>query len=181
MNKGVDDVMVAYPLFQTDRGGSIPTSTHDLWIEEIPKDIFVRLNKKWHSRLPSVGGFVVGSFYGAMHKGIIYAVAWWSTPVTRGNNNKGMWELRRMAISDESPKNTASFMLGKMRRIIKKTMPEIKILISYQDTEVHKGTIYAASGWKVKGKSTVGNQGWNTRQGRSNQSTSDKVRWEYEM
>ena len=180
-NKRADDVRVAYPLFQEESGGSTPTSALQLFIDLIPKRTFKSLNKKWHSRLPLCDGCFGGKFFGATYEGIIYAVAWWSSPVARGNNNKGMYELRRLAICPESPKNTASFMLGYMRKYIKKTMPEVRILISYQDTEVHTGTIYKASGWKPIGYSTVGNLGWTSRPNRTNQSEADKVRWEYKL
>jgi hypothetical protein len=59
--------------------------------------------------------------------------------------------------------------------------PEYTLAISYQDTGVHKGTIYKASGWKAVGlKKNIGT-GWNTRDRNKMQSTSDKVRWEYAL
>ena len=44
-------------------------------------------------------------------------------------------------------------------------MPEVPLLISYQDTDVHTGTIYKAAGWREDGSQrlayvTVAACGW---------------------
>jgi hypothetical protein len=96
-------------------------------------------------------------------------------------NGRGWLELRRMAICDDAPKNTASRMLAFMRRDIRQTRPDIVRLISYQDTDVHRGTIYRASGWSVGAHTVVGDKGWNTRQRNVMQSASDKIRWETQL
>jgi len=90
-------------------------------------------------------------------------------------------ELRRMAISEDAPKNTASRMIGIMRRIIKKEFPHITLLLSYQDTDVHEGTIYKASGWYPASKSKGTSWTNNVRQRNKEQSLSDKVRWEFRL
>jgi len=38
-------------------------------------------------------------------------------------------------------------MLGAMRRWVGRQMPDVPRLLSYQDVEVHTGTIYRAAGW----------------------------------
>ena len=188
MNKCVDDVVVAYPLFQTERSGSIPTSTLQLHFQEISRDLFRMCNKKWHSRLPLVGssGFIV--CYGAEYEGNIFAVAAWSNPVARLLPQKTWLELRRLAICEDAPKNTASRMIGWMIRDIKARMKYIDKLISYQDLDVHKGTIYLATNW-TKAKNYVSRSrgwtrdGWNNRKrkGRTNQAVAPRMRWEYEL
>jgi hypothetical protein len=91
-------------------------------------------------------------------------------------------ELRRMAIAPDAPKNTASRMLGVMRRKIQAKFPEVIRLVSYQDTEVHKGTIYKASGWEVANTQEKVADWTNTTRKRSKpQSTAPKVRWEYDL
>jgi hypothetical protein len=94
-------------------------------------------------------------------------------------NWRGWLELRRLAIAPDAPKNTATRMMGFMARDIRKRHPEINRLISYQDTEVHKGTIYKAAGWSEGNRSTVSGKGWCTP-GHSTfmQTTADKIRWE---
>jgi hypothetical protein len=114
---------------------------------------------------------------------LYYAVAIWSSPVAanRLKNGETALELRRMAIAQDAPENTASRMLRIMRQIIARELPHIETLLSYQDTEVHKGTIYKAAGWQA----VACNEGtdWTTSKRKRNtaQSLAAKVRWEYSM
>lgn len=146
-----DDVEAAYPLFQEERSGSTPTSALQLKIIDVAWDCVARLNNDWHSALPQCdkGSMSRGfrSFFAAEFDGIIYAVAIWSSPVTQSVDDGTTAELRRLAISPNAPKNTASRMLAVMARLMKKRYPAITRLISYQATAVHKGTIYLAAGW----------------------------------
>ena len=90
-----------------------------------------------------------------------------------------------MAICDEAPKNTASRMLKIMIAYIKKhnKYKDIYKLISYQDTAVHAGTIYKASGWIEESKAKW--TSWHNRADNAqhnckrsdSQSTADKIRW----
>jgi len=58
-------------------------------------------------------------------------------------------ELRRMVLSPECPKNTASYFLSKTLWWLKKNT-DISIVYSFADTTVgHKGTIYKASNFKL--------------------------------
>ena len=146
-----DDARVAYPLFQAEDGGSIPTSPLQFEIVEISTLRAQKLNSLWHSRLPIFKtGFLLTAkvCYGAIHGGIFYAVAIWGHPNARLLPQKTWLELRRMAIAPEAPKNTASRMLKIMKILIKKKFPYVTTLISYQDTEIHQGTIYKAAGWE---------------------------------
>jgi len=79
-------------------------------------------------------------------------------------------------------KNTASFTLGYMIKDIRSKYPEIKKLISYQDTKAHNGTIYKASNW-IASESNTPLLDWTTKtRNRSPlQSTADKIRWEYPL
>ncbi|MBT9164045.1 MAG: hypothetical protein DDT23_00034 [candidate division WS2 bacterium] len=144
------------------------------------------LNRRWHSRLPEIHwSNVVRSkhyiCYGAFYNNVVYAVAIWSSPVAanRFKNGDTLLELRRMAISPEAPKYTATWMLSRMIKDIKKRFPKITRLISYQDTEVHKGTIYAAANWTKCSETKYID--WTTRKRKRSeaQSKANKVRWEY--
>jgi len=121
--------------------------------------------------------------YVAEYDGIAYAVAIWSSPIAanRLREGKTSLELRRMAICENAPKNLASRMIGIMRRIIAREMPHITMLISYQDTDVHAGTIYRASGWKVAAQNKGTSWTTNTRQRSKEQSLANKIRWEYRL
>lgn len=184
MTKSGDDVRVAYPLFQEEGGGSMPTSPLQLEIGVISLDRAIVLNKLWHSRLPE---YRVGCrpiqhgkiCFGAMYENIIYAIAIWSHPNAIALDSGEVLELRRFAISPDSPKNTASRMLRIMRKIIKQCFPEIKKLISYQDSEVHRGTIYKADGWTAANRSKANDWTMNGKRNRPKpQNKADKIRWE---
>ena len=175
-------------LFQQVDGGSIPTSPLQFKIELMPKKDAYELNKKWHSRVPLMGNWQQCFAYGAFFEGKCYAVAMWSHPVARHFNGRGYLELRRMAISKDAPKNTASRMLSIMTLLIKKERPTVIKLISYQDVAVHTGTIYKASNWKYASYRDRGKEkAWTNRPGRVAQTgtnidgkcNSAKVRWEF--
>ena len=53
--------------------------------------------------------------------------------------------------------------------------------MSYQDNEVHLGTIYKASNWKQYGQTTLFDWNVNGRQRNKLQSESTKTRWEYHL
>ena len=174
-----DDVMVAFPLFQAEYGGSIPTSALQLNIAKVTNKKAIQLNRVWHSRVPEMGNWqTCYPCFAAEFNNIYYACAMWSQPIAanRLKDGKSCLELRRMAISNNSPKYTASRMLSVMTKIIKREMPHIRRLISYQDTAVHHGTIYKASGWTAVNYSKY--ISWANRPGRIDQVISPKIRWE---
>jgi hypothetical protein len=117
--------------------------------------------------------------FSARHRETVYAVAIWSNPVARLLPQTTWLELRRFAIAPDAPRNTASRMLGFMARNLQKTHPHITTLISYQDGDVHRGTIYKAAGWIPVHQHLGGS--WNrpsrTRPD-SNDATGSKIRWE---
>lgn len=171
------------PLFRSGCGGSIPTSALQLSIRKCDVHRAIELNEKWHSRLPKVdwSNIVRCSChvcFVAEFDDIAYASAIWSSPVARLLNGLDWLELRRLAIAPDAPKNTATRMLRIMRIVISKDLPHITNLISYQDTEVHSGTIYKAAGWKETTRKIVGKTGWNSRKRNQMQTTADKIRWD---
>lgn len=170
-------------------GERIPPKTPKLLnLREISVNNAMKYNEMWHSRLPitSHSNMVRNTrkiFYGAEHNGHCYASAMWTDPVAANRMSKDhVWlELRRLAISPDAPKFTATWMLSKMIKHIKKAFPDVTMLVSYQDSEVHSGTIYAAANWKKDVVSKF--QEWTTKGRKRNkiQSTSDKVRWVYKI
>lgn len=101
----------------------------------------------WHSRLPDtqVGPWMLA--FVASYEETCFGAALWHNPSARTLPQEWL-ELRRLAIPDDAPHCTASFMLGAMARWIRANMPTVPRLISYQDLEVHTGTIYRAAGWR---------------------------------
>jgi hypothetical protein len=181
-----DSVRVAPSLFQKGSGGSIPTSPLQLKIEFINVKLACKLNEKWHSRLPKIhwSNIVRNTHYvcfGAEYDYKWYAVGIWSSPVAqnRFKDGKKMLELRRLAICNDAPLNTASRMIKIMIIKIKDKFPEIDRLISYQDTEVHNGTIYKASNWNIINKSKGMSWTTKTRKRNKEQTLAKKIRWEY--
>jgi hypothetical protein len=84
----------------------------------------------------------------AHYRWTAFGAALWHNPSARTLPQEWL-ELRRLAIAPDAPHCTASFMLGQMRRWIARNRAETTRLISYQDQEVHTGTIYRAAGWSV--------------------------------
>jgi hypothetical protein len=55
-------------------------------------------------------------------------------------------ELHRLAILDNTPKNTESWFISRCLKMLRQDKPELWCLVSFADTTVgHKGTIYRAS------------------------------------
>jgi len=157
-------------------------SPKQMFVERIDQKRGVALNKLWHRTQPIITNYWYCRCYGAIFNGIIYAVMLWSIPVARRLNNKGYYELRRFAIAPEAPRNTASWMMAQMIPIILKEKPNVTTLISYQDTSLHHGTIYKASGW-VPVEQAVGDgvgwgRGWKSRERVGSIAKGDKIRWE---
>lgn len=181
-----DSARVAQPLFQEENGGSIPTSALSLWFMECNVETAIRLNRLWHSRLPKVIASNItrsphNVCYVAEFDGIYYATAIWTNPVARLLPQHTWLELRRLAIAPDAPKNTATRMLGWMAKDIGKRFQGIERLISYQDCDVHSGTIYKAAGW-VEGNLSKGDDWIRSNRSRNkSQSSSPKRRWEKQL
>ena len=183
-----DSSMTEQLAFQLVDGGSIPTSPLHFNIKQINVQAACDLNAKWHSRLPKV---IAGNIYrnrhyvcyGAEFQGNYFAVGIWSSPVAanRFKNGNNILELRRLAIAPDAPFNTATRMLKVMRLDIKKRFPNVTRLISYQDTEVHQGTIYKAAGWISTAVSDGISWSVTGRKRNTDQTTATKVRWEFEL
>jgi hypothetical protein len=118
--------------------------------------------------------------FGAEYGNQWFACAIWTSPVSPTYTKHPYLELRRLAIAGDAPKNTASRMLAVMCRLLKRDYPTVEKFISYQDTEVHKGIIYAAAGWRAVGYTKGGVNTWDRvgRPRKNDQAPSDKVRWE---
>lgn len=177
---------VLQPLFYDKSSHFYALSPKQLDVEMINVHKACKLNAEWHSRFPIIKwGNVVrnkrSACFQAHDRDIIYAVAIWSSPVAANRLKDGdkMLELRRMAIAEYAPKNTATFMLSKMREWIFSNFEEIETLISYQDVEAHHGTIYKADNWTQASKSKTPEWNNEKRFRAKAQSNSEKIRWEY--
>ena len=184
MNCG-DSIRVVHPLFQEEDDGSIPISPLQLEIEEMPIQQAILLNNEWHSSQPEIKNAKQGCIaFGAFFKNHYYAISIWGVPIARKFNGLGYYELRRMAIADNAPKNTGSRMLKIMRLLLVKKQPQLKKLISYQDTAKHTGPLYKSAGW-IGTPVNIPLTGWDSRDKRdhlnNDKSRSFKIRWEFDL
>jgi hypothetical protein len=70
---------------------------------------------------------------------------------------KEMLELNRLYCYDWAPRNSESFFISQVIKLIKQDHPQYKILISYADTGAgHTGLIYQATNWLYTGTSFQG-------------------------
>ena len=174
----------AFPLFPGNKGNPISPKQFNYHI--ISLKTARDLNRYWHSRLPEITNAARSKnviCFGAMFCKRWYASAIWTDPIDKSFNGLGVLELRRMAICDEAPKNTASNMIAKMIKIIKIKYPTITKLISYQDTDVHLGTIYKASNWVI-GRVTKKKEirwGKGGRERNAIIADGEKIRWEMKL
>lgn len=114
--------------------------------------------KKWH-----YSGKVVHNsslHLGAFYNGVLCGVMSFGPPMdkskvlglVKGTTWNGMLELNRMAFSDVLPKNSESRSLAIAFKIIKKTYPFIKWILSFSDAcQCGDGAIYRASGFVLTG------------------------------
>jgi len=176
--------MIQEPLFYQGDFNT-PITTKELSVNIIKPQLASKLNKQWHSRLPMIhwSNIVRNRYYvcyGISHNGIWIGCAIWSSPVNQNFDIVSTLELRRLAISELCPKNTATFAIGKMIKDIKKRLPLVSKLISYQDKEVHTGTIYKAANWYIDAETKFNT--WNKSRNRAaDQSKADKIRWAYNI
>ena len=63
------------------------------------------------------------------------------------------WELARLYLIDEIPRNGETWLIAQSVRYIKRNHTDIENLISYADPSAgHRGTIYQAANWKSDGR-----------------------------
>ena len=86
---------------------------------------------------------------------VFHGVSAWETVKgcfgLENKEQKGFWELGRFALDDEHHgKNMASWFLARCIKQLRKET-EVRALISYADSEVHNGGLYAAVNFKYYG------------------------------
>ena len=99
--------------------------------------------------LGPVGGAVV-AIYGERIPGTGEAIqaTVWKRPTARMLPADGtMLELSRWVITPKCDANAGSRLMGRVRRWIRQTLPEVTTLVSYSELGKHSGGLYRASGW----------------------------------
>lgn len=181
------------PLFEPDQH-SPPQKASQLLVEPCPPWVACMMVRAYHSRLPRVQDGPWRVAFKAHYRETCFGAALWHNPSARGLPQTWL-ELRRLVVAPDAPHCTASRMLGVMARWFRKRpegFEDVERLISYQDVDVHTGTIYRAAGWipayfskprvRDRGKARVG-----TRRDYRKDSNglapaaAGKIRWELEL
>jgi hypothetical protein len=62
------------------------------------------------------------------------------------------WELARLWLLDEMPKNSETWFVAKTIMLVKKQFPHVEGIVSFADPSMgHSGTIYKAGNWSPDG------------------------------
>lgn len=102
-------------------------------------------------RWPGVCVLILAMKRGAELLGVIvYALP----PRETAQRYGGMtWELARLWIADGVPQNAETWLIARSVQYIKRSHPEVKVLVSYADPSAgHAGTIYKAANWIADGR-----------------------------
>lgn len=145
--------METRPLFQTGKGGSIPTSTHQLNLSIVSVKEAKLCYEQWHylGKTGFMSTFNFGVFFNDELVGCIsYGIP--NAKNIRGlfasDTQKGWWEIKRFALSPICPKNSESRVIAVSVRLLRKATA-VKGIVTYADSGYgHVGTIYKASGFR---------------------------------
>lgn len=136
-------------LFEKPLFPELPVTVKSLEFRLIDIKTACYLNYQWHSILPEViptniwrSRFSIA--FVLLFKAEYVGVAIYSAPVNQYLDDGETLELRRLALSEVCPKNSATYFMARCEKQIKIELPVISRLISYQDTQAHRGTIYKA-------------------------------------
>ncbi len=148
-------------LFQEVSGGANPTSPLQLFFRKIQSVNANRVFEKNHyAKRPVPISECFGAYKSDSMKTLVGAISFGkpsSNSLCVGccgkDHSHRIYELNRLWMSDECPKNSESRFIGWSLRILRKLHPDW-ILVSYADTEQnHSGAIYRATGWIYTGLS----------------------------
>lgn len=110
------------------------------------------IKKHYAKRLPPIE-----HAFGLFQDDVIVGIATFGTPVS--NTLRNLWqgkyklkELNRLVVNEGLPKNTLSFFVG----AVLKMLPKPLVIVSYADTSMnHNGYIYQATNWTYTGLSAI--------------------------
>lgn len=161
-----DSLIGEQDLYQSQSGGANPTSPlhlSDLLIRTMQKAhanrIFIKKHYA-HRAVPISECYGVFAPSGKYHDRCVGAISF-GKPASPSlcvgacgkENSKRIYELNRLWLSDECPRNSESMVIGRALKYIKISHPDW-ILVSYADTKQgHSGIIYRATNWIYTGLS----------------------------
>ena len=131
----------------------------------------------WHSVLRAPQGWRLAFLLSCGNR--IVGVATLGRPVARHEDQDTTLELTRMALRD-APKNSATKFMRLMREYVKVNCPQFTRMISYQDIDAHRGTIYKADNWKLVYEKTE-TASWTNRPNRQGNERKHRAKWEHSI
>jgi hypothetical protein len=149
-----DNSSVECSTYQLKESGSIPTSPLQFRLVETTFADISDIFKKYHYKANHMGGGI--SFCFALE----FENKFWGGAVIgkprhdKAHNEGGtvnVLDIRRLACLEEAPKNTESYFLGKIIWWLKNNTDCQRVITFADQTVGHKGTIYKASNFKLKG------------------------------
>lgn len=99
------------------------------------------------------------ALFGAFIDGINVGACVFSLPPRETEKRLGgkSWELSRLWLSDDLPGNAESWFIARCVRLVGRTHPEVRFLVSYADPSAgHSGVIYRAGNWVFDGMTDDG-------------------------
>lgn len=148
-----DSSTVEQPTFQSDKGGSTPTSA--LHVSECSIDVIKPVMERVHYT-HSIFGITISRCFSVSLSGVVVGGAIFGLPAGMGvakkysPDGKPLLELRRFVLEDFCPRNSESRVLSVMLRLLKKS--GVAVVLSYADpSHGHAGTIYKALGFAYFG------------------------------
>ncbi len=120
-----------------------------------PHEVGWMLHEHYLDKWPAVATAIVALCRRDVPRGcIVFAEAPRETSKRYGGHT---WELARLWIHDDEPRNTASWFIARTIRLVRRLCPSVRYLVSYADPSVgHTGTVYRAANWRFDGQTDEG-------------------------
>jgi len=152
-------------LFPEKEGGSIPTSPLQLRFEIVQPKTAAVAYRKWHylGRNPFLSQVNFGAYFNGVLLGAI-SFGPLGAPELKGywdrETQAGWYEIKRLVMSPECPRNSESRFIGKTITLLRKRCV-VRGLVAYADDSAgHTGIIYKASGFKYLGLTAAKTDFW---------------------
>lgn len=132
---------------------------YDYTIKEIEKPLALEMVKRYHysNALPSINKHFIGFYLGQELVGVV-TLGWGTRPLHTirrlfpSLETKDYYEIGRMCMTEEMPRNSESQMLSQLVRWVKHNCPEVKVLFTWADGMMGKpGYVYQASNFLYAG------------------------------
>lgn len=130
-------------------------------VKEISKELALEMIKKYHysNTLPKLNKHFIGFFLEDELVGVV-TLGWGTRPIHTIKKifptleTKDYYEIGRMCMTEEMPKNSESQMISKLIKWIKTNEPEVKVLFTWADGIMGKpGYVYQACSFLYGGYS----------------------------